>query len=172
MTSASSEVRSSVESIIMYSEKILLVKRSPDCKVAPGVWNVPAGKVKKDEKPEDAAVREPNEETGLVVCVIKLLAEQTFEITDNGKKVLRHMYTYLTELDNKKMAAEKDAKENNSKDKKSFPQVKLNNEHSEYAWVSLQDLLTEKYEPSGMDPIWLRLKELIKKAFNEGKKNT
>ncbi|HEY8390519.1 MAG TPA: NUDIX domain-containing protein, partial [Clostridia bacterium] len=43
--------RISVEIILLHEGKVLLTKRAPHCKVAPNVWNVPAGKIKYDEIP-------------------------------------------------------------------------------------------------------------------------
>jgi 8-oxo-dGTP diphosphatase len=53
--------RVSVEIILKKNDKILLTKRSEKVSVAPGVWNVPAGKVKFHEIPIEAAFREVKE---------------------------------------------------------------------------------------------------------------
>jgi len=57
----------SVEGLILYKDKILLCKRNHQALVAPGVWNVPAGKVKLEEIPLHAIYREIKEETNLDV---------------------------------------------------------------------------------------------------------
>lgn len=135
--------RMSVESVLLHREKVLLVKRAPNCKVAPGVWNVPAGKVNMLEVTIDAVVRETFEETNLRVTVKKLLSESAFEIKVGEEKAYRNMFTYLTVLEGNP-----------------HPVVQLNKEHTEYAWVTVEDLHSETY--SSLMP---RLKNLIEGAF-------
>ena len=143
--------RVSVESVIcrnqgLYKE-VLLVKRADNCKVAPGVWNVPAGKVEMLETTRVAVVRETFEETNLKVDIIKFLAEQAFEIKVEDKKAFRNMFTYLTKpVDN-------------------FQQVELNDEHTEFKWVTKEGLESEQF--SSLMP---RLKALILQGFNHDTK--
>ena len=134
--------RVSVESVIFHQGKVLLVKRAPTCKVAPGVWNVPAGKVNILEITIGAVVRETFEETKLKVNVIKLLSESAFEIKVGDETAYRNMFTYLTTPE--------------SPD----PVVELDNEHTEYAWVAEEDLRSKTY--SSLMP---RLKSLIEGAL-------
>jgi len=55
--------RISVEIILLHEGKVLLTKRAEHCKVAPNVWNVPAGKVKYEEIPVQGLYREAKYET-------------------------------------------------------------------------------------------------------------
>jgi 8-oxo-dGTP diphosphatase len=57
--------------VVVQDEQVLLVKR----KFAPhiGEWSLPAGFVEYNETPEEAAVRETTEETGITVRVKRLL---------------------------------------------------------------------------------------------------
>ena len=71
--------RVSVEIILKHDHKVLLTKRSNEATVAPGVWNVPAGKVKFHELPVDAAHREVKEETNIKVEELKEIHVRTFE---------------------------------------------------------------------------------------------
>ncbi len=135
--------RVSVESVILHQGKVLLVKRAPNCKVAPGVWNVPAGKVNMLEITPDAVVRETFEETGLRVAVRRFLCECAFEGKVGSEPVYRNMFTYLTVLEG------------------TDPVVKLNNEHTDYVWVTKEDLQSEQY--SSLLP---RLKTLIEGALD------
>lgn len=48
--------------------QLLLVRQSDS-----GMWSTPGGFIEPDERPADAAVRETWEETGLVVCVERVL---------------------------------------------------------------------------------------------------
>lgn len=66
--------------VIVQNEKVLLVQRAHD--PGQGKWACPAGFVEHDETPEDAAVREVGEETGLHVRVERLL--DVFPKRDHG----------------------------------------------------------------------------------------
>ena len=68
-----------------------------DCAVAPGVWNVPAGKVKFDEVPIKAVIRECKEEIGLDVKVIKEIGCRAFRTSSSGEDAYRLVFTYLVE---------------------------------------------------------------------------
>lgn len=58
-----------VDVIIVKDKKVLLVKRRDEpCK---GQWWVPGGRVYKNEKTEDAAIRKAKEETGLDVEIVR-----------------------------------------------------------------------------------------------------
>lgn len=116
--------RVSVEGVIIRGDKVLLCKRAENAKVAPGVWNVPAGKVKYTEIPTDAVIREIEEETGLKVVKPKEVNVRAFEmeISSEDERAYRLVFTYVVEcLDNNE------------------PQI--NEEHSEYRWVSREELL-------------------------------
>lgn len=119
-------LRLAVEAVIIHDGKVLLTKRAPDCKVAPNVWNVPAGKVKLLETTRDAVVRESLEETGIAVRVNKLICESAFTMRSGNETVYRNMFTYyLSPVGSVK--------------------VTLNEEHTEYAWVTKEELSHEKY---------------------------
>lgn len=65
--------------VIVRDARVLLVRR----RVAEGSlsWQFPAGKIEPGESPEDAAVRETFEETGLVVTARRLLGERVHPAT-------------------------------------------------------------------------------------------
>ncbi|HLB52604.1 MAG TPA: NUDIX hydrolase [Chlamydiales bacterium] len=147
MTSISApSFRLAVESVIRYRGKVLLTKRAEGIDVAPGVWNVPAGKVKLLEITADAAKRETLEEVGFAVNIVHFLEERTALIQSKGEPSYRNIFTYLTE------AVEKE------------PKVVLNGEHSEYKWVSSEEL--DNTEFNSLLP---KLKEIIRCVLkNEG----
>lgn len=60
--------------IIVSEDKVLMVRR----RIGEGelLWQFPAGGIEDGETPEDAAVRETLEETGLTVDAVKLLGER------------------------------------------------------------------------------------------------
>lgn len=69
-----------VLAFIQQDNKILLIKRAMN--PGKGKWACPAGFVEYDEDPEDAVIREVEEETGLITAVKSLL--QVFPKKDDG----------------------------------------------------------------------------------------
>lgn len=120
--------RESVEAIVVKDGKMLLTKRADNCKVAPGVWNVPAGKAKKGENPGDAVVRECFEETGMKVTISHEAATRRTTIKVGEDDAERLYYTYIVE------PSEANAV------------VVLNNEHSEFVWVDQDELQDPEYD--------------------------
>ncbi len=57
--------------VLVEDKQVLLVKRKYEPKA--GYWSLPAGFVEYDETPEQAAVRETKEETGIMTRIHKLL---------------------------------------------------------------------------------------------------
>ncbi|HEX4143053.1 MAG TPA: (deoxy)nucleoside triphosphate pyrophosphohydrolase [Pirellulales bacterium] len=63
--------------VIEQEGRFLIGRRGPDVPLA-GLWEFPGGKVEAGETPEQAAVRECREETGLSVVVVGLLERLVF----------------------------------------------------------------------------------------------
>src|SRR5262249_5999221 len=65
--------------VIVHDGRLLLVRRA----VAEGalLWQLPAGKAERGESPQQAAVREAFEETGVIVEPIRLLGKRTHPVT-------------------------------------------------------------------------------------------
>lgn len=60
-----------------------------------GKWDLPKGKIEKNETRTDAAIREVREETGLIEISITRELPSTFHIFDHkGKKVLKRTYWF------------------------------------------------------------------------------
>ena len=59
------ELKESASSVVLIDGKILMLKRPDDSHSYPGRWSLCAGKLEKGERPEQAAVREILEETGI-----------------------------------------------------------------------------------------------------------
>lgn len=80
-----------------------------------GKWDLPKGKIEKNETHEEAAIREVQEETGLLELAITEELPSTFHIFDyKGKKVLKRTYWYkmqYTGTDEPKPQLEEDIKQ-------------------------------------------------------------
>ncbi|MET9176664.1 NUDIX hydrolase [Kitasatospora aureofaciens] len=75
MTQQTAEERPGIAAaIVVHEGRVLMVRR----RVSEGQlsWQFPAGEIETGESPEDAAVRETAEETGLGVAAVKLLGER------------------------------------------------------------------------------------------------
>ena len=120
--------RVAVEAILKKDNKVLLMKRADDCEVAPGVWSVPAGKVKYEEIPIDGVIRECKEETGFDVKVIKEVDCRAFKTVISGQEAFRLVYSYHVEL----LDETKD-------------ELKISKEHSDYEWITKSDINNPKY---------------------------
>lgn len=71
---AATEAPSISAAIIVRDDRVLMVRR----RIREGelMWQFPAGAIESEETPEEAAVRETLEETGLTVEAVKLLGER------------------------------------------------------------------------------------------------
>ncbi len=56
-----------ISAVLIRDDKVLLVKRLPQRKVYPDLWDLPGGHIEGDETPEDALRREAQEELGIDV---------------------------------------------------------------------------------------------------------
>ena len=123
-----SNYRVSVEIILKKTDKILLTKRSEEAIVAPGVWNVPAGKVKFHEVPLEAAFREVKEETNIDLDHLTEIHVRTFKGNTASKPIYRLIFTYVADITDAQLA-----------------NFQMNDEHSEYAWVSKEQINDASY---------------------------
>lgn len=104
---------------IEIDSQLLLLQRASN-KVEPGKWGVPGGKLEKGETPEQAAVRELSEETGISV-------ESSSQVRYVGALYIRKpTVDYVYHLF--KVQVEQ------------MPAISLSNEHENYKWASLKDL--------------------------------
>lgn len=102
-------------------EKFLLVKRAEERERYPSHWEFPSGFIEEGENPEDAALRELDEETGLKGEVVS--SGESFPIQIPPVEV----YPVLVKVDEEK--------------------VELSREHSEYQWVERSELDVLKTVP-------------------------
>jgi len=112
-------VEGTMTAIFNSDGKMLIAKRSPNKKIAPNRWNLIGGRIEPNEKPEYAAIREVFEETQIKLSPddLSLFAEN---IQHWDRKHKFFCYTYIAHSNN-------------------TPQ--LNQEHSEFKFVSLNEAL-------------------------------
>ncbi|MCP4354028.1 MAG: NUDIX hydrolase [Proteobacteria bacterium] len=123
--------------VLLHKSKILLMRRAGNASVAPNMWNVPAGKVKYDEIPTVAVIRECKEETGIDAKIAKEISCRATQIIDGGETAYRLTYTYLIELNTPEV------------------EIIMNDEHTEFVWVDSAELADKKYD------LLPQLKEII-----------
>lgn len=80
-----------VVGIIKNEEGVLVLKRSRGRSEAPVFWELPTGKIKSGEQPEESMARSLTEYTGLVVSSIKLKDAVTF-LAPEGSNQLNNLY--------------------------------------------------------------------------------
>lgn len=95
---------------LIHSGRLLLLRRRPDCD-AGGCWAYPGGKIEQGETPEQAAVRELAEETGLAYAGPLV----STGITDDGFQAFAAVVDQA-------------------------PALRLNDEHTAYAWAPFDAL--------------------------------
>jgi len=104
-------------------DRVLVLKRSPEAKISPSLWNLPGGSVERREKLNKAVVREAKEETSL-------------EIKPEGKPFYIYYYPKTAVYAVKARIVKGN--------------VILNKEHTKFKWVSKDDWKNLKYTPSGL----------------------
>lgn len=81
--------------VVVLNERgdILLVRElgAPDQMEKAGLWHIPSGSVEDGENPQDTAVREAHEETGLCVRLVRYLNTYLGRFPD-GVFILRHVW--------------------------------------------------------------------------------
>lgn len=83
----------SAAAVLVENDKgeVLLLKRGPTAPWMPGKWNLPGGTVDSGETPEQTAIRETQEETGLEISNLKPLSKKTFSA--DGQQGTAHFFT-------------------------------------------------------------------------------
>ena len=99
--------------------KLLLLQKTSGTS-EPGKWSVPAGKMEENETPEQAAIRELFEETGITI--------------ENSSQMqpLRPLYIRKPRIDYVFHLFKVHLKQ--------IPEVHLSDEHQSYRWVALEEI--------------------------------
>ncbi|MFA5791474.1 MAG: NUDIX hydrolase [Candidatus Paceibacterota bacterium] len=114
-----------VAAVILYKNRILLLQRSLDEDIFPGLWELPSGKRENLESSIQALKREVREEAGLNIEVIAPI----------------NIFEYIIEKNN----IIKDTTQINFLVKvKGQCKVKISKEHQNFAWVLKKDFLKYK----------------------------
>jgi 8-oxo-dGTP diphosphatase len=121
-TPATLRARVAAKAAIFRGEQILLLHRSLDA-ADPGIWDLPGGVVAPGESLARAARREVREETGVAVRIGPMYHAEVFGSFSRGGKIRPTVGVFFH------CRAPK------------VERLRLDrNEHSEYAWVALDDL--------------------------------
>ena len=111
-----------VRGICTFNEKILLLKISSNSGHDAGLWEIPGGKVKKDEFFDEALKREYLEETGL-----ELNIESLYNVVEN-----RYIACKSSQKINSIQLIMSVTVSSND--------VKISSEHSDYGWFSKKEI--------------------------------
>lgn len=106
-----------VKGIILYKEKVLILKRSSANKIGAGKWEFVGGSINFGEGLEEALIREIKEEVSIDVKIDKILYATTYSTSSDRFDVI---IVYKCK-----------AVDNN---------VMLSGEHSDYRWVDEKEL--------------------------------
>lgn len=105
-----------VKGIVVYGNKVLLMKRVRPSSDGLGYWELPGGGLNYGEAPNQALIRELKEETGLMINVVK--PAYTFTKIRTGYQTVGIGYLALAQDDH----------------------VILSNEHEDYLWCDINEL--------------------------------
>lgn len=103
------------------SDKYLFLKRVESFKPGVQKWDIPGGRINVDETLDDALAREVYEETALKIDSYELLAAQDIFVEDKDLHVVR--LTYIG--------------------KAIGDEITISDEHSEYKWMTKQQVINE-----------------------------
>ena len=111
-----------VRGICTFNEKILLLKISSNSGHDAGLWEIPGGKVKKDEFFDEALKREYLEETGLEINIESLynVVENRYIACKSSQKINSIQLIMSVTV--------------------SSNDVKISSEHSDYGWFTKKEI--------------------------------
>lgn len=107
--------------------QILCALRSPEMSM-PNYWEFPGGKIEKDERPEEALVREIREELGCEISVSELVEDIIHEYPE----IIVNLITYEAKI------------------KSGTPVV---NEHAELEWKEITELKELEWAPADLPTV-------------------
>ena len=105
------------KAFIIKNKKVLLVKRSEIDTQSPSIWEIPGGRINKNENVDEGLIREVYEETNLKITPLLPFSLRHFVRTD-GEKII--LINYICKYKSGK--------------------VKLSSEHTKFKWVDFLEL--------------------------------
>lgn len=120
--------------------EFLLLKRSPACKIYPGIWQMITGTIESHEHTRDTLLRELGEETGLTAQQLYSIPRvNTFYLAIADKICMSPVFLALVGSDD----------------------VTISGEHSEYKWVNYDEARNLIHWPNQVESL-----EIIKKYLD------
>jgi dATP pyrophosphohydrolase len=117
----------------------LLLKRAPDKKIYPGIWQMITGSVEKDETAVDAAFRELSEETGIVPQkMLSVPRVNTFYLEFADSVCLSPVFLAITDKE----------------------EIVISDEHSEHRWLNYEEAAKLIHWPDQIESLHLIYKYL------------
>lgn len=107
--------------------KILLLKRSENLHIYPGIWQVITGTIEKGETAKETAIREIKEETAIIAEKLIVIPYIT-SFFDDKKDAVNFSPVFGLIVNDKK--------------------IKISQEHSEYGWYSIDESYEKLILPS------------------------
>lgn len=124
MTRESEKILKMVSAVLKNKDgEMLLLKRSESNKTFQGYWQLPEGKIEPGESPEEAMLREIDEETKLKVSNLKLNSIHVSQFNLSSTHYITVRLIFFMNFRGK---------------------IKLSEDHSEYRWLSKNGALRKK----------------------------
>lgn len=122
------DIKIVVTGILKDKDLFLVVKRSENDNLYPGAWEFPGGHLEVGETLKQALVRELKKEIGFNEDFDPIITNYTDEIINKEGKLIHNLeIDFIIEVN------------------KNDLNIKLNNEHSDYKWVSKDSILLDEY---------------------------
>lgn len=115
----------STKALLLYGDKILVLHKKSNNRMPVFLWDLPGGTMKFGEAPEETIIREIAEETGLIVCDLRLYdtwMHQKDELTQLSGVI------YLGQTGD--------------------TDIVLSDEHDRFQWITLDDPEVEAVHPA------------------------
>lgn len=83
--------------LVVHDERALVLRRRPDDRSFASMWCLPGGRLEPGEAPHDAAVREIEEETGLVIRLEESLGPRAIHLVE--RRLIFHIHRFVGRAD-------------------------------------------------------------------------